>query len=353
MQILGVRISNLAILDDSYDQFSFNKNETTSGFNIIYNMFLPNLYMLIINEFFLGFKFSHYMYYIVIGYLLIRYLVIGLFLGRIRLLNVKYELTLVFLTLTVTYIAFSQFISKNISFFIPIEEFRNELFLLIILFLYSIFKNRIMNYFNSRENTSNRKKYIIYQFNKFYKKYNKHIQYEFEFIVSQKNINNYIVKNKKKLITILYSIMIYENYSRPKLFRFIENILYKNSTKIHSTGIMQTQNYRINNDFESITIATRKIIDYSLKQNNDDSSLNRTQILQIVNNYNISDDFEYGHEVLYIYSILEQETENNVYFEIESKLYSILVDLNEKQKQKFEEELGAFLKEWNKDTDGF
>lgn len=157
MQILGVRISNLAILDDSYDQFSFNKNETTSGFNIIYNMFLPNLYMLIINEFFLGFKFSHYMYYIVIGYLLIRYLVIGLFLGRIRLLNVKYELTLVFLTLTVTYIAFSQFISKNISFFIPIEEFRNELFLLIILFLYSIFKNRIMNYFNSRENTSNRK----------------------------------------------------------------------------------------------------------------------------------------------------------------------------------------------------
>ena len=38
MQILGVPISNLALLKQKYDTFSFSEDKTTSGINIIYTI---------------------------------------------------------------------------------------------------------------------------------------------------------------------------------------------------------------------------------------------------------------------------------------------------------------------------
>lgn len=50
MQILGVPLSNLAVIDFKYDTFTFSKDKSTSGMNIIYNMLLANIYMLFIYE---------------------------------------------------------------------------------------------------------------------------------------------------------------------------------------------------------------------------------------------------------------------------------------------------------------
>ncbi|WP_369669305.1 hypothetical protein [Enterococcus faecium] len=50
MQILGVPISNLALLKQKYDTFSFSEDKTTSGINIIYNIFISNIYILLLNE---------------------------------------------------------------------------------------------------------------------------------------------------------------------------------------------------------------------------------------------------------------------------------------------------------------
>ena len=74
MQILGVPLSNLAVINFKYDTFTFSKDKTTSGMNIIYNMFLSNIYMLLIYELVEDIQMKKSVYLIVLGYLFIRYL---------------------------------------------------------------------------------------------------------------------------------------------------------------------------------------------------------------------------------------------------------------------------------------
>ncbi len=99
MQILGVPLSNLAVIDFKYDTFTFSKDKSTSGMNIIYNMLLANIYMLFIYELVEDNQIKNLVYFIVIGYLIIRYAYILLVLNRLKLLNLKYECTLIILTL--------------------------------------------------------------------------------------------------------------------------------------------------------------------------------------------------------------------------------------------------------------
>ncbi|MFW3588864.1 hypothetical protein ACODGR_10200 [Vagococcus fluvialis] len=68
MQILGIPISNLSSGKLKYDSFSFNKEDTTAGANIIYNILLSNIYMLIIYEF-SNPIYHNKIYFIVIGWL--------------------------------------------------------------------------------------------------------------------------------------------------------------------------------------------------------------------------------------------------------------------------------------------
>ncbi|MDN6829278.1 MAG: hypothetical protein L0M04_11585, partial [Enterococcus sp.] len=103
MQILGKPISNLAVLKDRYDSFSFSEDETTSGINIIYNMLLPNIYILFLYELPISKGYHDKLYMIVVAYLVIRYCFLIFILGRISLLNFRYELTLIILALAGTY----------------------------------------------------------------------------------------------------------------------------------------------------------------------------------------------------------------------------------------------------------
>ena len=82
MQILGVPLSNLAVIDFKYDTFTFSKDKSTSGMNIIYNMLLANIYMLFIYELVEDNQIKNLVYFIVIGYLIIRYAYILLVLNR-------------------------------------------------------------------------------------------------------------------------------------------------------------------------------------------------------------------------------------------------------------------------------
>jgi hypothetical protein len=171
MQILGKPISNLAVLKDRYDSFSFSEDETTSGINIIYNMLLPNIYILFLYELPISKGYHDKLYMIVVAYLVIRYCFLIFILGRISLLNFRYELTLIILALAGTYLVYRFIILNKISMFIPIEEFKNEIVLLLLLFLYDVFKNGLVKLFNNRDTTTKRSSYIRNRFSFFKSKY--------------------------------------------------------------------------------------------------------------------------------------------------------------------------------------
>lgn len=298
MQVLGVPLSNLAVINFQYDTFAFSKNKTTSGMNIIYNMFLPNIYMLLIYEFIEDVQIKKSVYLIVLGYLFIRYFFIIFILNRFKLLTLRYEGTLILLTLASTYIVNSNIIEKDISVKIPIEDFKNEIVLLVILFLYSIFKTSLINNFDNRNSTSDRKKYIRFTYYKFLDKYAKDIDNqidELEYFSETTEIE------KRYFKLLVYSLIIYENFSRPKFYRIVENTSSKILKKEHSTGVMQIKSRFTYTDEKSISIGINLLIDSFSKNYVDENMYSNTWIDKMCNDYNPQDGNEYINEVKYIF----------------------------------------------------
>lgn len=300
MQVCGVPISNLAVLEQKYDTFKFSNDKTTSGVNIIYNVFLSNIYILFLNELSFSKPYVEKLYLIVVGYLLIRYIAIFFILQRGLLLNAKYELTLIGLVLLGTYLVFTQIINANISMRIPIEDFKNEIMLLLIIFLYDIFKNTLITSFESRDVTARRASYIRKKYSYFFNRYNPCIL---------NNVNDDMNLNedmRRKFILLIYSFIIYENFSRPKFYRIMEKTISKFSSKRFSTGVMQVKSRYSLSDEESIVlgiaILKNKVTEMGI------NNINDYWVQSIANEYNPSNDKQYAQEILYIYRELSSFT---------------------------------------------
>ena len=118
----------------------------------------------------------------------------------------------------------------------------DQLWILIIMFLYSVL-NKVQI---SRDKTIKRKNnYISARYLTFKRKYDSivklHIPNEFYEV-------------------ILYSIMIYEDFNRPLIIRWIEYICFWITRKPHTLGLMQVMTSKYISDEESIRLAINKLI---------------------------------------------------------------------------------------------
>ena len=64
----------------------------------------------------------------------------------------------------------------------------------------------------------------------------------------------------QRIEALVYSIMIYENFNRPKLRRLLENIGFRLG-RCKTLGIMQVTTTKLINDRESVELGTKKILD--------------------------------------------------------------------------------------------
>ena len=136
------------------------------------------------------------------------------------------------------------FINRVTSIFLSSEELRIAIWFIMFFFIYQFFKD---NELLSKVEPNNSKKIIrdqsIYiSYAKLKSKYYDDIKYD------NKEINN-----------ILYSIMIFQNYKRPKFFRNIDNFRYRFDGGVKRLGIMQVESKRFISDVESIEIVYKKI----------------------------------------------------------------------------------------------
>lgn len=307
MQTLGSPISNIINFKQKYDTFKFYNDETSAGHNILFNIILPNIFILFIYEFNVV-PLKEQLFYVVVGYLIIRYFTIIFIFGRKKLLNLKYELTLIIFTLVVTYWICKQIISINISLKVPIEDFKNEILLIVILFLFKAFKEILFSKFSDRKNTTNREKYIESFYGYFHKQYDGLINMIFEDIkkeISDEKTRNAFVSSFRKMKIVMYSIMIYENFSRPKFFRSFERLASVFSLKEYSTGVMQITSSDILTDKASVSHAAQFIYHHFLEglKNGEET---QEIIPSVLETYNTSERNEYGQEVMYIYEHLQE-----------------------------------------------
>jgi hypothetical protein len=73
------------------------------------------------------------------------------------------------------------------------------------------------------------------------------------------------------LEAVVYAIIIYEDFNRPKVARWMENIKQKVTGKELTLGVMQVKSKKILSDYESVVLGTEKVVksyDQYLKRSN-------------------------------------------------------------------------------------
>lgn len=106
-----------------------------------------------------------------------------------------------------------------------------------------------------------------------------------------------IMIKDKKLLLVLYSIMIYENYYRPSFLRRIDDLVFKFNGKKRELGIMQVMSKKYISDLDSIEIVIKKLEKFKDKYKNLENNYEK-----VIEAYT-KDNFL---EVKYIYDELEK-----------------------------------------------
>ncbi|MDD2983303.1 MAG: hypothetical protein PHQ74_07940 [Crocinitomicaceae bacterium] len=145
------------------------------------------------------------------------------------------------------YLVYSKVIITKQNLMPDFNAFAEELWIIIAIFIYQVL-NRIK--LSSSASIKRKENYIDKRFVKFKSKYHS---------IITKKIQD------KKLIAVVYSIMIYEDFNRPKIIRLVENIYQRIGSKPRSLGVMQVISNKFINDYESVIMAVEKINDHYCK----------------------------------------------------------------------------------------
>ena len=171
------------------------------------------------------------------------------------------------------------------------ESLKNIVWLVIILYVYTVIKGSKISNTNKKSKPLNNiryNRYIVSNYAKFKQTY-----------------HNYIKIKEKNLNTLLYAIMIYEDKSRSSFKRSIDNIFYGKLTKVTKLGIMQMETPVYINDIDSISMACNKL-------NKIYTSLSRkkklVEVKDILKEYYKED--TRSTDIIYIYNILIEFNEN-------------------------------------------
>ena len=282
-----------------YHQLSFDSSEEQPIFNILYRSFTPVVFILVVSVFLDKiniFYLTKNIYITTVFYFLIRFIFI-LIIGRLKITNwVKYILT-AFISIFISYIVYKNFIEKR-YFPLPTEqEITTALWFAIIGYIYKVIKDISISSLDNNRKLN----YVKHKHDRFSHKYG----YIIEEAIGT-DIDNSIIEKQKALI---YSILIYEDFNRHILCRFMERLLF-GTGRIKTSGIMQVTSDVYLSNQDSVKKGACILIEkynevYKDKYNNtqDKNHSLYTARRESIKYYN--SDISYINEVESIYNLLE------------------------------------------------
>ena len=270
--------------------FLLNYIEENNNENSINRIIISLIYMIISSGII---KNSQFIFIILIFEFLIRLFYTNYVLEKDFFKEKSSYLKEYIISITLGYLLNAYFIDKVDSVFLTASEFRIILWIFIIIFTYTFVKDN-----------------LNINFKKNVKKYEQQYK-EYDIINYAKLKNLYSDKIKIKnqeLIPVIYSIMIYNNYQRPKILRKLDNIKYRIDNEPRKLGIMQINSKKNITDEESIELGIKKIERIYLKFNKEKKLKLEDIVIIILNNY--YEDKEISKEVLKIYKRIIEFNKN-------------------------------------------
>ncbi len=217
-------------------------------------------------------------------------------------LNLKYEVTAFFLSILlsegVLFYIILPVLHQEESIWIPPTALRDALWYAILAYIAKTLWEIMRQSFDGANlyPYERRRMIVIKRYAKFSQKYGDYIRE----IVSSYSNGALIAEVQKEVISLVYAIMIYEDYNRSKIMRTVERMV-KTLFMRHRTmslGIMQVRTNQLISDKESIKLAIPLIIDPFLTDI-------YVPIHAVIFQYNPSN--EYVTEVSAIYDMLTEK----------------------------------------------
>lgn len=230
-------------LDMGYVQMSVAlQDDTAPLFNYLFKVLAPIVYIILLAVLFQAINLDCLckdLYLIVAYYWLFRFLYITV-RGQLPLLN--WTVQIVYWVSSIALSVWVNSIIDKVESVLPSPQaLLEQLWILIILFLYSIFNK--MEF--SRAGADKRiKRYTYKKVDSFKQRFGTIVDVQF---------------SQDFYKAVVYSIMVYENFNRPVVARFLERLLSHISKKPHTYGIMQVTSLRCLTDEESVIQACDKI----------------------------------------------------------------------------------------------
>lgn len=235
-----------------YIQMSvFVKKDEAPAFNLLYRSFAPVVFITLASAISYTLKLDWIVkdiYLVVVYHAAIR-LIFNLLTGRGLLLNWNMQFAYIFLSITGAYYVYSNLIIDKSFFFPEAKDIGNALWLGVLGFIYHTCNSVRL----SDHKTIKRKE-----------NYLSSMYLTYKMLYGQ--IIDDIVENKKQE-RLVYAVLIYENFNRPKVYRLIENMLFHVGLA-KTLGIMQVTTDKYINDRESVTLGSTKIVyDFNMAKN--------------------------------------------------------------------------------------
>lgn len=227
----------------SYGYASMSRAYTSGdlGFNLFYRiLFVPisiSLMSIALYAFEKDFLIEN------IWYVAVWYFIFQLLLSIKKLAYTRLNLYLgtALLSIGLSYLFYIHGIKLGLSALVPQSgDIATELWFLIIIFFYGILQGQDLT-----------ESYQAID-EKFDNKYLK-LKKEFESVINEE------FKENKFLNDILFAVMIFEDFNRPRFFRIAERVFFKLGF-VSSTGIMQVKNHTVLSDSESVVKAQELIL---------------------------------------------------------------------------------------------
>jgi hypothetical protein len=261
----------------------FVRREEAPAFNVLIRVFIPIVYLIITSSIIYYLNLDQFVrdFYLVNIYYIIFRLLHNIVTNRATLLNWKRQALYWTTTSLLSYLVYNHFIKVKANILPDFKSISNEIWFITLIFLYQIANNLTF----SQEATIHRKETYIK------KRYN-YFKSTFGTLISELTQNHI-------LESIVYAILIYEDFNRPKIVRLVENISFRFFGKAKTLGVMQVRTDKLLTDLESVNLGTHKIVaaykSYIGKITNENPGYDWEAKKNIISDYNLGS--RYYHEV--------------------------------------------------------
>lgn len=222
----------------------FARKEDAPAFNFMLRILTPIVYLIITSAILYGLHLDYLVndFYLVSVYYLSFRLLFNLITGRGLLLNWKQQFLYWVLIIALSFFTYSKILIQKDNILPDFETLANELWMIIIVFLYQIF-NKID--IPSNGTIKRKERYLNKMFNYFSSEYGE--------IINLKT-------DKDSYKGLIYAVLILENFNRPKAARIIEYIKFYLTKKPLTLGVMQYYTSIYISDKRSVELGAEKII---------------------------------------------------------------------------------------------